>query len=41
MESDAVMFAKIMCPIDFSEHSQRALRFAALLARSDCRARHP
>jgi nucleotide-binding universal stress UspA family protein len=34
MESDAVMFAKIMCPIDFSEHSQRALRFAALLARS-------
>ena len=34
MESDAVTFAKIMCPIDFSEHSQRALRFAALLARS-------
>jgi nucleotide-binding universal stress UspA family protein len=28
------MFAKIMCPIDFSEHSQRALRFAAWLAHS-------
>jgi nucleotide-binding universal stress UspA family protein len=28
------MFATILCPIDFSEHSQRALRFAALLARS-------
>ncbi len=34
MERDAVMFARILCPIDFSEHSQRALRFAALLARS-------
>ena len=27
-------FVKILCPVDFSEHSQRAVRFAALLARS-------
>jgi len=29
-----VTFFKILCPVDFSEHSQRAVRFAALLARS-------
>jgi nucleotide-binding universal stress UspA family protein len=29
-----VTFVKILCPVDFSEHSQRAVRFAALLARS-------
>ena len=27
-------FFKILCPVDFSEHSQRAVRFGALLARS-------
>ena len=27
-------FFKILCPVDFSEHSQRAVRFAALFARS-------
>jgi nucleotide-binding universal stress UspA family protein len=28
-----VKFARIMCPIDFSDYSQRALRYAALLVR--------
>ena len=27
-------FFKILCPVDFSEHSQRSVRFAGLLARS-------
>ena len=31
---DAVTFSRILCPVDFSEHSQRALQLAALLARS-------
>jgi hypothetical protein len=31
---DDVAFVKILCPVDFSGHSQRAVRFAALLARS-------
>ena len=26
-------FFEILCPVDFSEHSQRAMRFAALFAR--------